>query len=466
MKTGIILALLLQSFASFAQLPFNPDYIMDHKYAVKTGSLYSEVGVENGQPKYYRAADSPASLAKLLNIPETSVVPVTSLRKTTPEIMLEELQQIQMDYPRVERASQYQIVNFLPNNLMVIRYVSATQPDHSNLVFCTLEAETISGYTLLRVYKEGSFAGRIYPVKDGYRVRMFYGYGVTDPIAGAVTDSEALRKKVRLNFPRTEIFTENNKYGLRFAQGLKIVIPAIHDSISNVNASMVAVHSGKKFRLVYRTGEPGPENIRAIQPQSDSYTGVLVGNDAFFLTHDGTLLEKMPDMRLEGCGTIPHYSDTIVKQGGYYKHRHTYHYGETRLTETVIAKVSEFREVKLLNGKAISSGLTTAYYSPYNTNPKGYIVTLNSGAKSIIKLSNDGTYKLSLEPDSYTFISNEYDMSPPLRFKSQGLHGFWPQNDSARYKELADFDKGFARYTLPDGTKGWLSMDGVEYGDE
>ncbi|WP_294819250.1 hypothetical protein [uncultured Flavobacterium sp.] len=466
MRSVIVLYFLLSSLATFAQLPFEPDYIMDYKYAVKTGTMYNEVSVENGKPKYGRTADSPISLAKLLNVPEMSVIEVKSLQKTSEAKMFEDLQHIQLDYPRVERASQYQIVNFLPNSLMVIRYISAMHPEHANLVFCTLEAQTISGHTFLNVYKDGSIAGRIYPMKDGYKLRMFHGYGNTQPAAGPVTDAEALHKKVRQNFPRTEIFTEKEKYGLRLQQGKKVIVPAVHDSISFVTASMVAVHSGKKITLLYRNGEAGPENIRAIQPQSDSFAGVLVGNEAFLLFTDGTLLDKMPDYRGEGCGTIPHYTDSIVKQDGYYKHRHYYQYGETRLTETVIGKLSEFKDVKLLSGKAVSYGLTTAYYSPYNTNPKGYIVTLNSGAKSIIELKNDGTYKLSLEPDDYAFTAKEYEMGVPLRFKSNGLHGFWPQNDSSQYKELADFDKGFARYTLPDGSKGWLSLDGGEYGDE
>lgn len=466
MKIGIVLAFMLHTLTACAQLPFEPEYIMDYKYAVKTGALYSEVSVENGKPKYGRAADSPASLAKLLHVPETSVVEIQSLQKTTEAKMLQDLLQIQLDYPKVERASQYQVVNFLPNKLMVIGYVATAHPEHANLVFCTLEAQNLLGRTFLNVYKDGSIAGRIYPMKEGYKLRMFYSYGNAEPIAGPITDAEGLRKKVRLYFPLTEIFTENGRYGLRLRDGKKAIIPAMHDSISTATAGMVAVHSGKKITLLYRNGEPGPQNIRAIQQQSDSYAGVLVGNEVFYLTHEGSLLDSLPNRIIGGCGTIPHYSDTIVKQGGYYKHRHTYQYGETRVKETIIGKVSEFKEVKLLNGKAVSYGLTTAYYSPYNTNPKGYIVTLNSGAKSIIELKKDGTYKLSLEPDEYTFTAREYDMGVPLRFKSDGLHGFWPQNDSSRYKELADFDKGFARFTLPDGTKGWLSQDGVEYGDE
>ncbi len=470
MKLRLFLLLLLQGLISLAQPPketFKPDHIIDRFFAVKDGSLYCEAKQENGSLKYGRAADSPRALAALYNIPEETIVPVVSLRKITAEEMLKELQDVQMDYPWQERAAQYHVVNFLPNGLAIMSNLSTSSSGYVNTVFYKLEPEMIADYTVLNLYKDGNFSGRIYPLKEGYKLRMFYGFGNSSPVVVKVRDREALQKLVRRNYPATEIFTENKRYGVRFQEGKKtVIIPAVHDSISLACASMVTIHMGKKIKLFYRTGEPVPANIRAIQLNSNSYSGVLVGNTTFYLFTDGSLLEKLPDMRMEGCGTIPHYTDSIVKQGGYYKHRHMYDYGERRLTETVIAKVSDLKEVKLLNNSTISYGLTTGFYSPYNTGRKGYIVTLNSGAKSIIEIKKDGSYKLSLEPDNYTFTSKEYEMNPPLRFKSNGLHGFWPQNDSARYKELSDFDKGFARYILPDGTKGWLSFDGVEYRDE
>jgi hypothetical protein len=467
MKKYFALAILLHSLISIAQLQmdFKPDYIMDNFFAVKEGSIYYEVKFEGGALKYCRAADSPESLAKFSNIPKEAIVPVASLRQLTAEKMLEELQYIQMDFPHLERAAQNHVVNFLPNNLAVVSSFSTYYDGQVNTAFWRLEPETIAGYTLLNIYKDGNLSGRIYPLKQGFKLRMFYGYG-ENPTMGKITDQDGLRKRVRLNFPPTEIFTENKAYGLRLQETKKIIVTAVYDSIGNSGSSMVAAYSGKKVKLIYRTGELAVDGLRAQYGHSDSYTGVLKGNEVFYIDNEGKRLDNLPQYRGEGCGTIPHYTDSIVKQGGYYKHYHIFRYGETRLTETVLAKVSDFKDIRLINGSAVSPALTTAYYSPYNTKRKGYIVTMNSGAKSIIEINKDGTYKLSLEPDSYTFFNKEYEMEIPLRFKSNGLYGFWPQNNSARYKELSDFDKGFARFTLPDGTMGWLADSGKEYIDE
>ena len=45
------------------------------------------------------------------------------------------------------------------------------------------------------------------------------------------------------------------------------------------------------------------------------------------------------------------------------------------------------------------------------------------------------------------------------------MFGFWPQNTNAKYSELKEFEKGFARFKMPDGIQGWLCLDGKEYID-
>jgi len=47
-----------------------------------------------------------------------------------------------------------------------------------------------------------------------------------------------------------------------------------------------------------------------------------------------------------------------------------------------------------------------------------------------------------------------------------GLLGYYPLNRDVRYKILEKFQNNFARFELPNGKKGWLSLDGHEYLDE
>lgn len=51
-------------------------------------------------------------------------------------------------------------------------------------------------------------------------------------------------------------------------------------------------------------------------------------------------------------------------------------------------------------------------------------------------------------------------------FEIRGLTGIWPLSTQTRYTRLDAFTNGFARFTLPNGQKGWLSITGQEYLDE
>lgn len=53
-----------------------------------------------------------------------------------------------------------------------------------------------------------------------------------------------------------------------------------------------------------------------------------------------------------------------------------------------------------------------------------------------------------------------------LLLERQGLKCYYPISSKPRYKELEPFERNFARFTLPNGRKGWLGLDGKEYLDE
>ncbi|MDI1317792.1 hypothetical protein [Flavobacterium sp.] len=54
------------------------------------------------------------------------------------------------------------------------------------------------------------------------------------------------------------------------------------------------------------------------------------------------------------------------------------------------------------------------------------------------------------------------------RIQKNGLSTYYPLVKKIKYKTLGDFDyhNTFARFELPNGQKGWLSIDGKEYLDE
>ncbi len=52
------------------------------------------------------------------------------------------------------------------------------------------------------------------------------------------------------------------------------------------------------------------------------------------------------------------------------------------------------------------------------------------------------------------------------RIEKNGLSTYYPIMKEIKYKKLGDFDENFARFTLPNGQKGWLDKEGNEYLDE
>ncbi len=47
--------------------------------------------------------------------------------------------------------------------------------------------------------------------------------------------------------------------------------------------------------------------------------------------------------------------------------------------------------------------------------------------------------------------------------KKDNLYKLFPLQKEFRYKKLDDFKGNFARFELPNGQKGWLTLEGIEY---
>lgn len=67
------------------------------------------------------------------------------------------------------------------------------------------------------------------------------------------------------------------------------------------------------------------------------------------------------------------------------------------------------------------------------------------------------------EYQNLQFIKYKY---PFYKMKKNNLYMLFPLQKEFRYKKLKDFKGNFARFTLPNGQKGWLDMNGNEYLDD
>jgi len=102
---------------------------------------------------------------------------------------------------------------------------------------------------------------------------------------------------------------------------------------------------------------------------------------------------------------------------------------------------------------------------------------VNFDYETIWFLNNDGTfgmnylgYFIKTNFDSTTFSNYQKLQSvdynyPYYKISKNDLYQFFPLQKEFRYKKLGDFQGNFARFEMPNGQKGWLSLDGKEYLD-
>lgn len=98
---------------------------------------------------------------------------------------------------------------------------------------------------------------------------------------------------------------------------------------------------------------------------------------------------------------------------------------------------------KLKNGKY---DLNTIEYLVLENPPENIVETNKELPKNLDKV-------IPIDQDTY-------------RIEKNGLSTYYPIMKEIKYIELGDFDGNFARFTLPNGQKGWLDKEGNEYLDQ
>ncbi len=76
-----------------------------------------------------------------------------------------------------------------------------------------------------------------------------------------------------------------------------------------------------------------------------------------------------------------------------------------------------------------------------------------------------GYYEL-IDSEKYQNLQSIEYKPPFYKFKKNNLYKLYPLQEDFKYKSLEDFKFGFARFELPNGKKGWLDLEGIEYLDD
>ncbi|WP_136467622.1 hypothetical protein [Flagellimonas onchidii] len=223
-----------------------------------------------------------------------------------------------------------------------------------------------------------------------------------------------------------------------------------------------------------------PDGFRAIG--NGEIFSVLANDNKVYSINDIGTLSKMDNLEKMKEGDTDEYhnyqyeikernetSFYITCKGGY---------GTNSLLETYrttpISKLGLAQEVTFVNNKKRIRVSTRNIYEIHN-----YLVAEVNGFYGLYEFDNIVNYNFeegmeevvvnteltSLLPNKYTQMY-AHEMTQLVFFEKKGLKGYFPLHARGRYKELSPFiNNAFARFTLPDGKKGWLQHNGKEYFD-
>lgn len=223
-----------------------------------------------------------------------------------------------------------------------------------------------------------------------------------------------------------------------------------------------------------------PKNTKAVYSyyHDDSYQ-LLVNNSIKYLKPDGKVTDSIGPSQSVVCGTVMIYdrelietSDSISLKGkddGWLVARETLEYTVPLFPQGLYDRIAFINNEK--QQRFDGNDLTTKNY-----NLLDLLIVEKSNKKGLVRFSlnkhENNQVGHTINPKTETALPLEYDeiqtfgFYHPALIKKNGLVGYFELNERAKYKSIERFQGNFARFTLPNGSKGWLDLKGKEYFDE
>jgi hypothetical protein len=244
------------------------------------------------------------------------------------------------------------------------------------------------------------------------------------------------------------------------------VIPPVYDSIVLSNL-FITCHHGKHLDLynhmLNKLDLPG---LRAWIPPKNyciQEVNILQGNTPKKIIVTGEKLKKgrgyILSDELPQAG-MDEFFGKVIQEGEtfYIIPEQPEQYGEKRIlynTDNMVA---------ILNDDTDGFPLYFSYDMP------PFYCKMKDGTysvRSIRDLIDDGfDVNANAVSEHLDAVSYCRDRDVYVLMEKNGLKGFYEISKELRYKTLKPFSDGFARFSLPDGRKGWLDSNGNEYFDE
>ncbi|MCF6350330.1 MAG: hypothetical protein L3J23_04795 [Flavobacteriaceae bacterium] len=247
----------------------------------------------------------------------------------------------------------------------------------------------------------------------------------------------------------------------------------------SIKKGFIIGNSDKIHIYNLKLDEITPKNTRAVQWHNKNYCRVLINNKLKWLDRLGNIFDTVKFEAYMVCGTVVSYKDEILTspKGYFIIEKSNRYFTDGNNTNNTNNKYflflrTKYDEVTFLNGSG------ELYYDEndfliYNKDDYRYPTTYNylrvkkSNKYGLIQINtkNNIINKKIILPIEYEFIE-EAGYQHWIRYKKNGLYGYYSLNKQAKYKNISRFEMGFARFVLPNKKMGWLDVNGNEYIDK
>jgi hypothetical protein len=178
--------------------------------------------------------------------------------------------------------------------------------------------------------------------------------------------------------------------------------------------------------------------------------GPFCGNG--LMTHHVSIIKSNSSIKVEASAT--HIDDPEKKQ-----------YKDANKTQLVVKVVKNKADELFFQNNDKQITFSENYSEPKNTiyykkgNKYGFL-----GTMSVVRKKHKIVYLFKKSKDHQKYDILKFKKKERLLLGKNGLLGYYKLTP-IKYKTLGDFKESLARFTLPDGRKGYIDLKGNEYYD-
>lgn len=349
---------------------------------------------------------------------------------------------------------------------------------YSTGVFNTAVLQFESGHAMFLVagnnMRNSYFNSYIMPINDSFR----YGNNMLHDGAYYGYSKEQIKEQDNASMASFAAYSNYDVTG-KYIKDLAFDRPLIEtafDSIQFAGNFTVARERDKLRVFNKQLKDITPLGLRAFAFFDYDKLEVLVNNEKYFLNDDGSLTATAQKNPMGVCGTVNSWTSTIIKKDGFYQMEYVFDgsmtgSGITKNTYTLF-KAGDYDSVTFFNGEIFlyedeNSGYTNTAQLPVLIahNKKGYHFFNYTWNQTWVDYKPVSLLKVDKASTAVFDTVYFNEQSKFLKISKNGLLGFYPLHINSKFTKLEPMKTNFCRFELPDGSKGWLQQDGIEYID-